>query len=59
MKSVKNNKFEQNTLDALQLKSIKGGTGTITLETIIEITCLTPAGTTEMLYCDRRRKKVG
>jgi hypothetical protein len=55
--------FKNNTISNHNMIALKGGTGTnipsvVNIETMVEITTTSAAGTTEMLYCDRRRKKV-
>jgi hypothetical protein len=55
--------FTNNTLSSNNMNAIKGGTSTninvVNIETMVEITTTNiSTGTTDMLYCDRRRKKV-
>jgi hypothetical protein len=55
--------FQSNALSTKNMQSVKGGTGNniptvVTIEAQIDITTVSSVGTTELLYCDRRRKKV-
>jgi hypothetical protein len=64
MKSIQNLLRSSNdqSFKNLDLTQIKGGnTGNnnaIILETMVEVTCVTN-GTTSVLFCDRRRKRIG
>jgi natural product precursor len=55
--------FKNNEISNQNMNALKGGTGStiptsVTIDTMVEITTTNAVGTTEMLYCDRRRKKV-
>jgi hypothetical protein len=57
--------FQSNSLSTNNMQSIKGGNGgnvtgniVVNIETMVEVTTTNAVGTTEMLFCDRRRKKV-
>jgi hypothetical protein len=60
MKSIQNLLRSSNdqSLKNIDMTKIKGGTGEIVVETMVEITCNTN-GTSSILYCDRRRKRIG
>ncbi len=57
MKSV--NRFNDSAISKNTLNKIKGGntSTTVVIEKMVEVTA-TVNGSTEMLFCDRRRKKV-
>jgi hypothetical protein len=60
MKSIQNLLRSSNdqSLKVTEMNKIKGGLGEILVETMVEVTCVTN-GTTSILYCDRRRKRIG
>lgn len=56
MKSIQNLLQTTEKIQATDLNQIKGGVTYV--ETQIDVTC-TINGTTRLLYCDRRRKRLG
>ena len=58
MKSFQNSLFAGNTLQTNELSKIKGGAGGTQVEVMVEVTA-TINGTDCLLYCDRRRKRLG
>lgn len=54
-----NKNFQDSALSFDALRNTKGGTSTtVTLQTMVDITTVNKNGQAELLYCDRRRKKI-